>query len=174
MKSVLVLSMVFGLLLAFGMDQSAEAQTEEAVEDPSVAGPRDLRRDCYLEIGANLGWPALINGAIGHWFGPIGLRLSGMYWGDEKKDGRSGVQCDVAYKLSDNANTLHSLAVAGGACRESCCDWSYWGAAYSLSHKWFFLEVGWAKRVENRSEARPQGSYQPIIQMGYTHRFLPH
>lgn len=174
MKKLSVLLMAFALLFAFSVNHLAEAQTEKGAEDPPDTALRDLRRDRYFEMGANLGWPAVINGAVGYWFGPVGLRLSGMYWDGENQDGINAVQCDIGYKLSDNVNTLHSVAVAGGTSRESLRgEWSYLGAAYCLNHKWFFLEIGLAKIVEIRREVYPIGSFQAIFQIGYMHRFLP-
>ncbi len=173
MSRLSILFIALALSLNFSTDVPCQEHVEKAGEESTETGPRNLKGTSYFEIGANLGFPALLNGAVGYWLGPVGLRLSGMYWGDDTQEGRNGIQCDIGYKLSDNANTRHSLAVAGGISREPCCDWSYLGAVYSLDYKWFFLEIGLGKIVEIRREVGPLGSSHAIVQVGYMHRFIP-
>ena len=169
--SILFIALAFSL--TFSTDSLAQEPIEREEKESSETDLSDLRGVSYLEIGANLGFPpALLNGVVGYWFGPVGLRVSGMYWGDDRTEGgMNGIQCEIGYKLADNANTLHSFAVVGGTSRESCCDWSYLGGAYSLNHKWFFLELGLGKIVEIRRGRL--GSFHGILQIGYMHRFLP-
>ncbi len=69
----------------------------------------DLREDSYQEIGINIGTPAALNLAFGHWFNSVGVRVSGMYFGQT-----NGVQLNLGLKLSDNARRRHALFIIGG------------------------------------------------------------
>ncbi len=174
MSGLTILSIFLAFSLTFSTDALGQEPVEKGPADSSETGLRSLKGVSCFEMGANLGFPALVNVLVGYWLGPVGLRVSGMYWGDDRTEGgRNGIQGDIAYKLSDSPETLHSFAVVGGISRESCCDWSYLGGAYSLNHKWFFIELGLGKIVEIRREVGPLGSIQGIVQIGYTHRFLP-
>ena len=125
-------------------------------------GPRDIRNESYFELGANLGTPAGLNFTLGNWFGPLGLHISGMSYGDRI----SGIQANFGFKLSDNTNRSHSIAFICGHSNADINTWSYYGAAYDLNWGGFFLEAGLTAG---------SGSYtnpQLALQIGYTYRFL--
>ena len=129
---------------------------------------RDL--DSYPELGVAIGFPASLNAEAGYWFGPVGARLSGMYWGDSY-----GVQGNVGYKLSETRRRYHAVALVAGrgvgvAPDQECCDWTYVGGAYNLVYRGFFLEAGLETPVKVR-----RGNFRdvvPLFQIGYLHRFL--
>lgn len=166
---ILFIALAFSFL--FSINSLAQEHVEKEINESSETGPRNLKGDSYFEMGTNIGMPATINVAIGYWFGPVGLRLSGMYWGEGTQKGTNGVQFNAGYKLSDNAKSLQNLGVAVGREQGPGCDWSYLGPVYNLNYKWFFLEIGLAKVLKVKRGAF--GSLQFIFQIGYMHRFFP-
>ncbi|MCZ7558083.1 MAG: hypothetical protein M5R41_16905 [Bacteroidia bacterium] len=130
----------------------------------------DLREAAYYELGANFGTPAGFNIAFGRWFGTLGLRLSGALYGDAL----AGAQLNIGFKLSDNSNRSHVLALIAGSSRLEKDDgwftrnkyWTYLGAVYELNLGGFFLQAG--ASVGEGDYSNPQ----LMFQIGYMHRFL--
>ncbi len=131
----------------------------------------DLRHTPYSELGVNVGTPAGLNAAFGRWFGLFGLRLSGMLY----YPALAGAQLNFGFKLSDNANRSHVLAlIAGSSVIEDSWGWyardKYWtylGAVYELNLSGFFLQAG--ASVGEGDYSNPQ----LMVQIGYMYRFLP-
>jgi hypothetical protein len=130
----------------------------------------DLRHTPYSELGVNVGTPAGLNAAFGRWFGLFGLRLSGMVYGSAL----AGMQLNFGYKLSDNSNRSHVLAlIAGSSHLEDSRgwyirdkSWTYLGAVYELNLGGFFLQAG--ASVGEGDYSNPQ----LMFQIGYMYRFL--
>jgi hypothetical protein len=131
--------------------------------EPLNVGLRDLKEASYAEIGANIGIPSVLNIAYGHWFGPVGLRMSGLYLGRDAQ----GVQFNLGFKLSDNPKRSHSLAAVAGTSVMDGSEWDYAGIVYNLNIRGFFLEAGLT--AGSGDYASPQAT----LQLGYMHRFLP-
>jgi hypothetical protein len=133
---------------------------------------RDLMDTPYTELGASFGTPGGLNLMVGHWFGIVGTRLSGMYLGSTL----AGIQGNIGFKLSDNSNRSHALAAVFGTSRlvedegtffERERTWTYIGAAYNLNLGGFHLEAGLT--VGDGDFSSPQ----IVLQLGYMYRFLP-
>ena len=161
---------ISGLVEVYSMDRIEKIESMEV--EPSI---RDYRKSSYTELGINLGTPAGVNLALGYWFGEFGLRASGMVLGFVQ-----GFQGNVGFKLSDNANRSHVLALIFG--KSSIEDkkvylfgpdevvyrtWSYFGLVYELNWHGFFLEAGF---TAGSGDFR---SPQVAAQLGYMYRFLP-
>ncbi|MCB2205246.1 hypothetical protein KQI65_10895 [bacterium] len=134
----------------------------------------------YSELGINIGTPGGLNLAYGHWFGGIGLRLSGMIYGPSL----SGLQLNLGFKLSDTYRMSHVLALVGGVShfeleeetyyssyslithRTRVYDWTYLGGIWEMNWWGFFLQTGLA--VGSGDFSNPQ----LMLQIGYMYRFL--
>ncbi|MBE0643932.1 MAG: hypothetical protein IH600_07610 [Bacteroidetes bacterium] len=144
---------------------------KEDAEEYSYELIRDFKYTPYTELGVSVGTPAGLNFMVGHWFGIVGTRLSGMYLGSTI----SGIQANIGFKLSDNSNRSHVLAAVFGTSHlvedegsffERERNWTYIGAAYNLNLSGFHLEAGLTVGDGNFS------SPQIILQLGYMYRFL--
>lgn len=131
---------------------------------------KSIKEVSYFESGINLGTPSGINGAFGYWNGPIGYRITGMYYGSDL----NGIQLNIGFKLSDNTKQMHNLALIAGTLQfkdengntEGIMYWKYIGLVYNLNFQGFFLETGLT--IGNGSFSSPQ----LVFQIGYMHRFL--
>ncbi|MEO1259947.1 MAG: hypothetical protein AAFZ15_14230 [Bacteroidota bacterium] len=137
----------------------------------------------YTELGLTYGLPGILNFNIGHWFGRTGVRVSGMYYGEDF----AGIQLHVGYKLSDNNRQRHSvgfsygrmgsLANEGGGLGYAGLVYNYTGPALAIKrrHHAFFAEIGYGRYFETGNEgADGVASFGPILQVGFLHRFVPH
>ncbi len=129
----------------------------------------DYKFSFYPEAGILFGSPAFPNFSAGYWFGPFGLRVSGMY--NERH--MNGIQFDAAFKLSDSRKFMHSIGAAVGRSQDPGCDYSYAGPAYSFNYKGFFLEAGVSKVFNVQRGDFSDLPYWVIFQVGYMWRFLP-
>ena len=122
----------------------------------------DLKEDSYQEIGINIGTPAALNAAFGYWFNSVGLRVSGMYYGQET----NGVQLNLGLRLSDNFKRRHALFIIRGASKIDNDEWTFLGLVYNLNFKGFFLETGLTFGEGDYSKP------QIALQIGYMRRIL--
>ncbi len=179
------------LLIIFFSLLPAMVFSEEEKEEKKE--PRDLDSTSYLELGFNFGTPVAFNAALGYWFGPIGLRVSGMYW--VPLNGISGIQGNLGIRLADNIHRRHALALVVGTIHLDVQDaaelsetgvytygdmWdlTYFGFAYNLNVGGFFLEVGTTVvlALSVPEEAPIFAVFIPpvgIWQIGYMYRFIP-
>jgi hypothetical protein len=135
---------------------------ERIVREPDLTVPLDLKRETYSELGITVGTPSGVNLAVARWFGQYGVRVCGMAF-----DSLRGIQAAVAYKISDNSDRSHSVAVVFGGSKITGKVWNYTGVAYNLNYGNFFLEAG---------VSAGSGSFttpQLLLQLGYSYRFLP-
>lgn len=123
----------------------------------------------YTEFGVTLGTPGGLNAVIGRWFGPFGLKLSGMYLGS-----LYGAQLEFSAKLSENKVRTHAITGMLGTLHLDTKNdfnltehknWDYFGLAYTLNVSGFYLQAGLS--VGNGSFTSPQ----ILFQIGYVHRF---
>ena len=134
-----------GKIQTFDYDQILKIQRDESFYN-------NCRDSSYSELGICYGTPAVFNLAIGPWYGPFGVRFSGMYLGSSY-----GIQMNLNYKISDSPNFLHSIGVAVGKSfieGEEIAyfpfddnftymkEWQYIGLVYNLNLSGFFLEGG--------------------------------
>ncbi len=143
----------------------------EIIRKENVEGmPGYSDTQSYPELGVNFGTPAGINFAMGYQFGLVGLRLSGMIWGRPI----SGLQMNVGFRLSDNADRSHVVAAILGSMEveedlgfsSRMREWNYVGAVYELNLSGFFLQAG--ATVGSGDFSSPQ----LVFQIGYMHRFF--
>ena len=123
----------------------------------------DLRDVSYYELGLNFGTPAGFNGVFGYWFSPVGLRLSGMYYGKVMQ----GIQFNIGYRIADNTKRYHSIAAVVGSSKVKKKEWEYLGLVYNLYFRGFFLETGLS--IGKGSYSSPQ----LVLQIGYLYRVFP-
>ncbi|MFZ1729990.1 MAG: hypothetical protein WBQ23_02215 [Bacteroidota bacterium] len=149
-----------------------EVIRKETIDEPPIAPAPDLKDASYYELGVNIGTPAGINLAMGKWFGIVGARLSGMYFGDQL----AGLQGNIGFKLSDNRKRSHVLAAIFGAShleenyrtsQQRSLEWTFVGAVYELNLRGFFVQGGLT--VGSGDFSSPQAFFQ----IGYMYRFLP-
>lgn len=137
-------------------------RVERIVREPDLTLPLDLKRETYSELGITLGTPGAVNLAVARWFGQYGVRVCGMAF-----DSSKGIQANIAYKFSDNADRSHSVALVFGGSKIMGKVWNYAGVAYNLNYGNFFLEAGLS--AGSGSFSTPQ----LLLQLGYSYRFLP-
>jgi len=130
--------------------------TEAADEEESP-----LLRTPYWELGAALGTPSGINLSAGYWFGVLGTRVSGGFFGDDF----IGIQGNLGIKLHDDyTHSSVIAAVAGWSEMLPNRDEKYYGVVYELNYRGLFLQCGFA--VGDRGHPYFMG------QVGYMYRFL--
>ena len=170
MKQLPILLIIFFLLPAMIF---SEEEKEKATK------PGDLGSISYAELGLNFGTPSIINAALGYWFGPIGLRVSGMYW-----YGVFGIQGIFGIRFADNIHRRHALALAfgrygllfstattyGPSSSGVTEEITYLGLVYNLNVKDFFFEIGPAVVLTISFGTIPA---IPLLQIGYMYRFIP-
>ena len=130
---------------------------------------RDLKEASYPEAGLIL-WTSP---NIGYWFGPFGIRLSGMYRNEE----HNAAHLNLGYKLLDNKTRQHSINILIGKIVGSDpgadYDYTYIGGAYSINYRGLFLEVGVAKALLDELGNVKREPLLPLLNVGYIYRFTP-
>ena len=163
-RIILNLLCVFFVILTFLFTFSINGLAQEQVEKSLKIS----KKNSYFEAGVVIGSPSFFNGTIGYWFGPVGLRVSGMY----SDESMNGIQFNLGYKLKDNAGTLRNLGIAVGRAQDPGCDYSYLGPVYDLNKKRFFLEIGVGKVFNVKRGDFSSLPYWAIFQIGYMYRFI--
>lgn len=154
---------IFFVVLIFAVTFDISSLAQEKLEK----GPKSLKANSYFEAGAIVGSPSFLNGAVGYWFGPVGLRVSGGY----SDRFQNGIQFNLGYKLCDNDRILRNLGIAVGRSQDLGCDYSYWGPVYDLNKKKFFLEIGVGRVFNVKRGDFSSLPYWIIFQIGYMYRF---
>lgn len=94
--------------------------------------PKNLKNVSYPEIGLTAS-PLLISPNFGYWFGPIGIRLSGMYLNENHNE----AHFNLGFKFSDNEKTQQSINLLSGLIVGSDpgadYNYTYLGVAYGLN-----------------------------------------
>jgi hypothetical protein len=136
---------------------------------------KDLRQASYPEIGLTSSF-MLISPNIGYWFGPIGVRVSGMYIDSDSNE----LHFNVGYKLSDNEKTQHAVNILAskivGSDPGADYDFSHIGVAYSMNfsikgHSGFFFELGLGVVLEDNLGNVEDEPVVPCGSFGYIYRF---
>jgi hypothetical protein len=130
---------------------------------------RDLRSRTYPELGITFGMPSILNFACGIWSGPVGLRISGMYWGR----GFSGFQGNLGFKPNDTDEP--AITLLGGLVHTDDSflghhSYTFVGLGLEYNLHGFFLQLGvmYMQKVSGT-----WNSVLPTGQIGYVYRFLP-
>ncbi|AEJ61522.1 hypothetical protein Spith_1257 [Spirochaeta thermophila DSM 6578] len=152
---VAIVNTVLGLCVLLG-----GIQPLSATETPPV----------YPEIGLVLSG-CLVNLTLGLWWGPVGIRASGMYWGSNCHQ----LTLSLGYTLSDTPMFHHSINLTTSQVtgEDPGARYRYWatGLSYSLVYRGLFLELGllhpWRDEVGNlgHTPVVPHGA------VGYLYRF---
>ncbi len=151
---------IITFLTTFTMDGLAQEQVEKRL--------KILKENSYFEAGVIIGSPSFLNGSIGYWFGPVGLRVSGMY----SDKSINGIQFNLGYKLKNKAGTFRSLGIAIGRAQDLGCDYSYLGPVYDWNYKRVFLEIGVGKIFNVKRGDFSSLPYWAIFQIGYMFHFI--
>lgn len=142
----------------------------------------ELLDSSYAEIGLTYGLPGIINFNVGHWFGRTGVRFSGMFYNEHF----AGMELHVGYKLFDNNRQRNSIGFSYGRLGSTVDDGGigYAGLVYNYTgpplairkrHHGWFVAVGYGRYFQTGNESfRDNGSFGPILQIGYMHRFIKH
>jgi len=139
--------------------------------------PKDLKNVSYPEVGLTTSL-LLISPNLGYWFGPIGIRLSGMYLNENNNE----VHFNLGYKLSDNGKTQQSINLLSGVIVGSDpgadYNYTYLGVAYGLNfsikkYRGFFIEIGIAKVLHDHLGNLKDDPFVPCGTFGYIYRFTP-
>ena len=135
---------------------------------------KDLKNISYPEIGLSAS-PLLI---FGYWFGPIGIRLSGIY----RNENYNEAHLNLGYKFSDNEKTQKSINLLSGSIigsdRGADYNYTYLGVAYGLNfsikqYRGFFIEIGMAKVLHDHLGNLKDDPFVPCGTFGYIYRFTP-
>jgi len=138
--------------------------------------PRDLKHESYPELGVVCS--LIMNPTLGYWFGPVGVRVAGMYIGDDHNE----FHLNLRYKFSDNENTQQSInllfeRIVGS---DPGADYHYTclGVAYGLNfsikgYRGFFIEMGMAKVLHDNLGNLENDPFVPCGTFGYIYRFTP-
>lgn len=152
------------------------APTLYAGEGGAATEPRDLKHESYLEIGAFLSDPTP-SPAVGYWFGPFGVRISGMYWSEDKNK----IHLNLGYKRLDTERKQRSvnllLSKNVGSDPGADYDFTSLGLAYSWNTlfgiRGLFLEFGLARVLHDNIGNVEDELVVPVGQLGYIYRFTP-
>ncbi len=145
--------------------------------DYKESQPKNLKNISYPEIGLTTS-SLLICPNLGYWFGPIGIRLSGMY----QNENHNEAHLNLGYKLSDNEKTQHSINLLSGEIigSDPGADYyyTYLGVAYGLNfsikeYRGFFIEIGMAKVLHDHLGNLKDDPFVPCGTFGYIYRFTP-
>ena len=143
---------------------------------------KQLLDSSYAEIGITYGLPGIVNFNFGQWFGRTGIRLSGMFYNENF----AGMELHVGYKLVDNNRQRHSIGLSYGRSGSLVDDggigyagivYNYTGPPLSIrkKHHGWFAAIGYGRYFGTGGEASANdGSFGPILQLGYMHRFIEH
>jgi len=151
---------------------------KDVYEEPAMVEekPRDLKNESYPELGVLCSM--MIMPALGYWFGPVGVRVTGMYLGDDHNE----FHLNLRYKFSDNENTQQSInllteRIVGS---DPGADYHYTclGVAYGLNfsikgYRGFFIEMGMAKVLHDNLGNLQNDPFVPCGTFGYIYRFTP-
>ena len=138
---------------------------------------RDLKAVSYPEMGLTTSF-LLISPNLGYWFGRMGVRLSGMYLGEDHQE----AHLNLGYKWSDTMKTQHSINLLMGKIVGSDpgadYDYTYLGVAYGLNfsiigYRGFFFELGMAKVLDDNLGNLADDPFVPCGSIGYMYRFTP-
>ncbi|MFC1619664.1 hypothetical protein ACFL45_06935 [Candidatus Neomarinimicrobiota bacterium] len=137
---------------------------------------RDLKFESYPELGILLS-PPIVSPAFGYWFGPYGVRISGMYVEEDLYE----FHLNLAYKRLDNEKKQRSINILlsriEGSDPGADYDYTSLGVAYSwnslLGVRGLFAELGMAKVIQDNLGNVIDEFLVPCVHIGYIHRFTP-
>jgi len=138
--------------------------------------PRDLKNESYPELGVVCS--VIMSPTAGYWFGPVGVKVAGMYLGDDRNE----FHLNLRYKFSDNEKTQHSINLVSekivGSDPGADYDFTCLGLAYGLNfsikgYGGFYIEMGMAKVLHDNLGNLENDPFVPCGTFGYIYRFTP-
>lgn len=151
---------------------------KDVYEEPAMVEekPRDLKHESYPELGVVCS--LIMNPTLGYWFGPVGVRVAGMYLSDDHNE----FHLNLRYKFSDNENTQQSINLLSerivgsdpGADYHFTCLGVAYGLNFSIKgYGGFFIEGGMAKVLHDNLGNLKNDPFVPCCTFGYIYRFTP-
>ncbi|MBT5269665.1 MAG: hypothetical protein HOG80_08420 [Candidatus Marinimicrobia bacterium] len=148
-------------------------QSSEAVVEKT---PKDLTHASYPELGVVLSLP-IISPAFGYWFGPYGIRVSGMYYEEDL----NAFHLNLGYKRFDDEKKQRSINILlsrfEGSDAGANYDYTSLGATYSWNSifgiRGLFVELGMAKVLHDNIGNVTDEFLVPCGYIGYIHRYTP-
>jgi len=137
---------------------------------------RDLKHESYPELGILIS-PPIVSPAFGYWFGPYGVRVSGMYL----KEDLNEFHLNLGYKRLDNEKKQRSINILlsriEGSDQGADYDYTSLGVAYSWNSlfgvRGLFAELGMAKVLHDNLGNVTDEFLVPCGYIGYMYRFTP-
>jgi len=130
---------------------------------------KEIRQSSYLELGVTAS--TLIHPSIGYWWGPFGIRFTGMYLHEDHHE----YHMNFGFALSESKDVQHSinLLTSRVVASDPGADYRYaaTGIAYGLNYKGFFLEIGLARPWRDDIGNLASDSFVPCGYWGYIYRF---
>ena len=141
-----------------------------------ISAVRDLKLESYPEIGI-LSSLQLFSPALGYWFGPYGVRVSGMYSNEELYE----LHLNLGFKRLDNVKKQRSINIllsrVVGFDPGADYDFTSLGIAYSWNSlfgvRGLFVEFGMAKVLDDNLGNVKDEFLVPCGYFGYMYRFIP-
>ncbi|NUQ82292.1 MAG: hypothetical protein HUU10_11840 [Bacteroidetes bacterium] len=128
--------------------------------DPDIAV--ETIDSSYSSIGVTFGTPTGLNVNSSHWFGRVGLHISGMSY----RAKISGTELGINYKLSDNSFRSHSVGLNYSSLLSVNAKWTGFGIHYQYIYKAFVVKPG----IQFGSGTFT--SPQIILELGYINRLF--
>ncbi len=136
----------------------------------------DLKLESYPELGI-LSSLQIFSPALGYWFGPYGVRVSGMYTNEELYE----FHLNLGYKRLDNEKKQRSINIllsrVKGFDPGADYDFTALGVAFSWNSlfgiRGLFWEFGMAKVLDDNLGNLKDEFLIPCGYFGYMHRFTP-
>ena len=124
----------------------------------------------YPELGITTSF-LIIHPSIGYWWGPTGVRFTGMYLNKDLHE----FHLNIGYALYDSDKVQHSinLLTSWVAGSDPGADYRYGatGIAYGLNYRGFFLEIGLARPWRDDLGNLANDPVVPCGYFGYMYRF---
>jgi hypothetical protein len=147
--------------------------SDEAVAEEKS---RNLIHESYLELGV-VSSLSIINPAIGYWFGPYGVRVSGMYLEEDFNE----FQLNLGYKRFDNEKKQRSINILISRIEGSDPGADYNFTSLGIAYSWnsvfgvrgLFAELGMAKVIHDNLGNVIDEFLVPCGYIGYMYRFTP-
>ncbi len=145
---------------------NGEAMTEE----------RDLKFESYPELGI-VSSLQIISPALGYWFGPYGVRVSGMYSNEELYE----FHLNLGFKRLDNEKKQRSINILLSRIKGFDPGADYDSTSLGVAFSWnslfgvrgLFGEFGMAKVLDDNLGNVKDEFLVPCGYIGYMYRFTP-
>jgi hypothetical protein len=168
---ITALMLIMGFSIINAQQNQIPAVTVASVLYNSAAVTEEVSRDLML-----FSLP-IISPAFGYWFGPYGVRVSGMYLEEDLNE----FHLNLGYKRLDNERKQRSINILisriEGSDEGADYDYTSLGVAYSWNSlfgvRGLFAELGMAKVLHDNLGNVIDEFLVPCGYIGYIYRFTP-